>query len=58
MKNKDKEFERQDTEEFVKEVLQRVPKGSARKRVLELTGLAAAMAIAQTQATGNMPNTT
>ena len=44
----EKELERQDTEEFIKKVLQQVPKGSARERVLELTGLAAVMSITQT----------
>lgn len=36
-----KDVERKDTETFIKEVLEKVPKGPARERVLELTGLAA-----------------
>lgn len=52
----EKEKIRKDTETFVVEVLKKVPKGSARERVLELTGLAAVMTTAQ--AKDRLPNTT
>ena len=52
----EKEKMRKDTETFVIEVLKKVPKGVARERVLELTGLAAVMVVAQTK--NRLPNTT
>ena len=49
----EKEKMRNDTETFVIEVLKKVPKGVARERVLELTGLAAVMTAAQAKYQSN-----
>ena len=49
----EKEKMRKDTETFVIEVLKKVPKGVARERVLELTGLAAVMTAAQAKYQSN-----
>lgn len=49
----EKEKTRMDTEAFIVEVLKKVPKGVARERVLELTGLAAIMTAAQAKHQSN-----
>lgn len=42
MQNLEKEIERKDTEEFVKDILMKVPKGQPREMVLAITGAVAA----------------
>lgn len=47
MSEKEKQAVYEDTEEFVRDLLMKVPKGEARKQVLVATGIASAMVTAQ-----------